>query len=1254
MKKLPVLLIGAFMALTSMFSMLNAQIITIGTGTIQNANTGYPAPYGNWYWGAKHQFLIPASEIYAAGGNPGLINGIGFNVVTPNGVALSGFEIKIKTTSSTALTTTFETGMTSVYYASTYTETAGWNMHTFSTPFIWDGASNIVIETCFNNGSYTYNAIVNQTTTAYVSSIQYHADASGICATASGATTHTQRPNIRLDMIPTNTPVNLGVLPWTNPTDYCNLPGAVPIPISIRNWGTDPQSNFGVAYSINGGASWVNETVTATIQPDDTLDYVFSTPANLSAAADYNCLLAVIAPGDTLNYNDTLDNLIISNRYSINTFPFTEDFESGGSDYLHVNDNSNAIAYIYNDGSSYVLRMEGGASGGWTGSATATTPSNAWNDNITHHSWATSCNLDATSVATLELWLDLKQYYSNIGPKYSWFRVLVNGTQISDIYGNSDFNPLTSDSDPWASYRFDLQPYVGTVFTLTLQASNYYDKIVSTPGDIAFVDNIILQEKPPFDAGIETLVSHLSGCGVSTNENITVRVKNYGSASITGFDVSYQADGGTVVTENIGAVTLNPSDTYDFTFASQADLTPAGLHTIKSWTSLTGDVDALNDTVEEMVTLAPFVTTYPFNEDFETFTVGTGTIYPNGWSISPTSGYRWQVEDGPTSSSNTGPTVDHTLGTALGRYFYTEASSGVSGSIAILISPCLDLSSMTNPQMKFWYHMYGSTIDTIWVDAFVGGVWIEDLYHLGGQHQTATGDPWLQAVVDLAPYSTLEKIRFRARRGTDFYGDISIDDINIFEPLADELEVVEWVTPESDCSLASAEQITIKIVNNGYNAQSNFDVTYSLDGTTFIAPETISAVLAPLDTLTYTFTATADFSVPGTYNCQAAVLLAGDMFTGNDTLDQIVNSFGVISSFPFLEDFESGTSYFFQPWDTTYSQGEIVHDGTSYVFEFEGGSAATGWTGSSTATTSAQAWTTNVTHHSRAISCGVDASSVSSLEMLIDMRQLYSNYGLKYSWFRVLVDGNPIADNDGHFEWNPATVSSDPWQTLRFDLQSYVGTSFNLTFQASMCYNSTYSAPGDKALLDNIVLREKLDNDVGVDALLTQVGGCGVSANEDVMIRIRNFGALPQTGFDVAYQVDGGTIVVENIGALNVPVGGTVDYLFSTQADLSVAGAHTVKTWTALATDSDLNNDTLNSNVNLALSVSTYPYLETFETFTTGTPGTFANGWTMTPPTGYQWQIDAGGTSSTNTGPTVDHTLGTTLGKYIYTEASSG
>ena len=55
----------SFFILLFSFPGLSQTTITIGSGSSANTNTGYPAPYGNWYFGAKHQMLILASELGA-------------------------------------------------------------------------------------------------------------------------------------------------------------------------------------------------------------------------------------------------------------------------------------------------------------------------------------------------------------------------------------------------------------------------------------------------------------------------------------------------------------------------------------------------------------------------------------------------------------------------------------------------------------------------------------------------------------------------------------------------------------------------------------------------------------------------------------------------------------------------------------------------------------------------------------------------------------------------------------------------------------------------------------------------------------------------------------------------------------------------------------------------------------------------------------------------------------------------------------
>jgi hypothetical protein len=79
----------------------------IGNGTITNNTTDYPAPYGNWYWGARHQFLILASELQAAGLNAGPISSLAFQVASTNGEFYDYIDIALNHTTLTSLDASF-------------------------------------------------------------------------------------------------------------------------------------------------------------------------------------------------------------------------------------------------------------------------------------------------------------------------------------------------------------------------------------------------------------------------------------------------------------------------------------------------------------------------------------------------------------------------------------------------------------------------------------------------------------------------------------------------------------------------------------------------------------------------------------------------------------------------------------------------------------------------------------------------------------------------------------------------------------------------------------------------------------------------------------------------------------------------------------------------------------------------------------------------------------------------------------------
>jgi hypothetical protein len=178
--------------------------VQITNGNVVNTSTTYPAPYGQFYGGARHQMLILASELTAAGLSAGNLAGLSFQVTNANASApLVNFTISMGTTALTDLSAGFASySAMQVYTTPSYAPVVGVNTHTFSTPFFWDGVSNIIVETCFANyttypnTTFTTNASMRQTTTSFVSTAYNRYDnTANICSIASTATA-SQRPNI--------------------------------------------------------------------------------------------------------------------------------------------------------------------------------------------------------------------------------------------------------------------------------------------------------------------------------------------------------------------------------------------------------------------------------------------------------------------------------------------------------------------------------------------------------------------------------------------------------------------------------------------------------------------------------------------------------------------------------------------------------------------------------------------------------------------------------------------------------------------------------------------------------------------------------------------------------------------------------------------------------------------------------------------------------------------------------------------------
>jgi len=132
-----------------------------------DVNGGTISPFQGGNKRSKAQFIITASELSAAGlvGNR-QITALAWNVVTKaSTAAYTGFTISMANTATANLNSGLvSTSMTQVYSNNYTVPGTGWQTITFTTPFTWDGTSNILVQACFDNGNTTSGVDVLQST----------------------------------------------------------------------------------------------------------------------------------------------------------------------------------------------------------------------------------------------------------------------------------------------------------------------------------------------------------------------------------------------------------------------------------------------------------------------------------------------------------------------------------------------------------------------------------------------------------------------------------------------------------------------------------------------------------------------------------------------------------------------------------------------------------------------------------------------------------------------------------------------------------------------------------------------------------------------------------------------------------------------------------------------------------------------------------------------------------------------------------
>ncbi|RQO32250.1 hypothetical protein DBR32_01170 [Taibaiella sp. KBW10] len=161
----------------------------VGTGTDLTTTTEELTAFCNRRPSYKMQMIFTQAELNAMGFFGGNITGIGFDITSiGDGATNAAYTVNIGSTTQSTFSTYIATGLNTVYGPSTYTHAVGNNLITFTAPYIWDGASNVVVDITHNGVDALYNAQTYCTTTSSnMTGYSY--------GTATTATTSIKRPN---------------------------------------------------------------------------------------------------------------------------------------------------------------------------------------------------------------------------------------------------------------------------------------------------------------------------------------------------------------------------------------------------------------------------------------------------------------------------------------------------------------------------------------------------------------------------------------------------------------------------------------------------------------------------------------------------------------------------------------------------------------------------------------------------------------------------------------------------------------------------------------------------------------------------------------------------------------------------------------------------------------------------------------------------------------------------------------------------
>ena len=289
----------------------------------------------------------------------------------------------------------------------------------------------------------------------------------------------------------------------------------------------------------------------------------------------------------------------------------------------------------------------------------------------------------------------------------------------------------------------------------------------------------------PRDAAIGAVLNPtlVTSCH-STSVPVSILINNPSTSTLDTVAVGYNFNG-TTVRDTLFA-SIPPYGDTAFTFVTPLAWSGTSNQNITVWSELNGDQNGLNDTVQTNITyFSSTLYILPFGQNMNGFNNcsnatncgGTSCSLGGNW-INLANGSEddidWRTWSGGTQSSGTGPNSDVS---GNGKYLYLESSGNCDYQDAVLLSPCIDLSTAIAPELSFSYHMNGANMGSLKVELFDGSQW-----HLLTSVSGSQGNSWIKVTEDLVAYvGDTILLRFTGTTGDGYQSDIAIDEVGVID-----------------------------------------------------------------------------------------------------------------------------------------------------------------------------------------------------------------------------------------------------------------------------------------------------------------------------------------------------------------------------------------------------------------------------------------------------------------------------------------